>query len=99
MLSKKSPRTSCRIRIRNNRIGATEFLNQRCAMAPDLESILRAHMSKIVFRQHRPGADSEEVPALMLPIRFMLVQDSDDLACRLHQICQVPRRELFDRER
>jgi hypothetical protein len=53
MLSKKSPRTSCRIRIRNNRIGANGFLNQRCALAPDLESILRARMSKIVFRQHR----------------------------------------------
>src|SRR5262245_36380446 len=57
MLSKKSPQTSCRIRIRNDRIGANGFLNQRCALAPDLESILRARMSKIVFRQHRPKAD------------------------------------------
>src|SRR5262245_9576727 len=57
MLSKKSPQTSCRIRIRNDRIGANGFLNQRCALAPDLESILRARMSKIVFRQHRPTAD------------------------------------------
>jgi hypothetical protein len=53
MLSKKSPRTSCRIRIRNNRIGANGFLSQRCALAPDLESILRARISKIVFRQYR----------------------------------------------
>src|SRR5262245_41835123 len=57
MLSKKSPQTSCRIRIRNDRIGANGFLNQRCALAPDLESILRARMSKIVFRQHRSKGD------------------------------------------
>src|SRR3954449_3888670 len=29
-------------------------LNQRCALAPDLESILRARMRKILFRQYRP---------------------------------------------
>src|SRR5262245_63233 len=57
MLSKKSPQTSCRIRIRNDRFRANGFLNQRCALAPDLESILRARMSKIVFRQHRPNPD------------------------------------------
>src|SRR5262245_62098129 len=61
MLSKKSPQTSCRVRIRNDRIGANGFLNQRCALAPDLESILRARMSKIVFRQHRPAADIEPI--------------------------------------
>jgi hypothetical protein len=54
MLSKKSPRTSCRIRIRNNRIGVNGFLNHRCVLVPDLKSILRARMRKIVFRQHRP---------------------------------------------
>src|SRR5712691_3368603 len=54
MLSKKSPRKSCGIGIRNNRIEANGFLNQRCALAPDLESILRTRMSKIVFRQYRP---------------------------------------------
>ena len=58
MLSKKSPRTSCRIEIRNNRIGANGFLNQRCALAPDLESILRARMRKIVLQQNLPAADS-----------------------------------------
>jgi hypothetical protein len=47
--------------MRNNRIGANGFLNQRCALAPDLESILRARMSKIVFRQHRPVADSDGI--------------------------------------
>jgi hypothetical protein len=30
------------------------IFEQRCALAPDLESILRARMSIIVFRQHRP---------------------------------------------
>ena len=33
----KSPRRSCRIKIRNNRIGANGYLNQRCALTPDLE--------------------------------------------------------------
>jgi hypothetical protein len=32
------------------------ILNQHCALPPDLKSILRARMSKIVFRQHRPIA-------------------------------------------
>src|SRR5437899_2507008 len=56
MLSKKSPQTSCRIRIRNDRIAPTGFLNQRCAFAPDFESMLRARIAKIAFRQHRPLA-------------------------------------------
>src|SRR4029079_4623221 len=50
----KSPRRGCRIEIRNNRIEAIELLNQCCASAPDLESILRARMSKIVL-QHNPS--------------------------------------------
>jgi hypothetical protein len=33
------------------------ILNQHCALPPDLESILRARMSKIVFRQHRSYPD------------------------------------------
>src|SRR6266849_2146104 len=51
----KSPRRGCRIKIRNNRIGAIGFLNQCCALAPDLESILRARMRKIVL-QHNHSA-------------------------------------------
>ena len=54
---KKSPRKICGIGIRNNRIEGNRFLNQRCALAPDLESILRAPMSKILFQQHRSLAD------------------------------------------
>jgi hypothetical protein len=49
----KSPRRSCRIKIRNNRIGANGFLNQRCALTPDLESILRARRGKIVLQHNR----------------------------------------------
>ena len=57
MLSKKSPRTICRITIRNNRIGANGFLTRDCAFAPGLESIFRARQSKIVFRQRAPRGD------------------------------------------
>jgi hypothetical protein len=52
----KSPWRSCRIKIRNNRIGANGFLNQCCALMPDLESILHARTDKIVL-QHNPIAD------------------------------------------
>ncbi len=52
----KSPRRGCRIKIRNNRIGAMGFLNQCCTLAPDLESILRARMRKIVLQHNLPTA-------------------------------------------
>src|SRR5262249_56278562 len=45
----KSPRRSCGIEIRNNRIGA----NRCCAFTLDLESILRARMRKIVLQHNR----------------------------------------------
>jgi hypothetical protein len=54
----KSPRRGCRIEIRNNRIDAIGLLNQCCALAPDLESILRARMRKIVLQHNRPLPDS-----------------------------------------
>src|SRR2546429_7187049 len=54
----KSPWRSCKIKICNNRIGANGFLNQRCALTPDLESILRAWTGKIVLQHNLPGADS-----------------------------------------
>jgi hypothetical protein len=53
MLSKKSPQRNCEIRIRNERIQVMEFLNQDCALAPDLESMLPRDPRKILFRQHR----------------------------------------------
>jgi hypothetical protein len=49
----KSPQRSCRIKIRNNRIGENGSLNQRCALTPDLESILRAQTGKIVLQHNR----------------------------------------------
>jgi hypothetical protein len=55
----KSPWRSCRIKIRNNRIGPNGLLNQRCALTPDLESILRAQMGKIVLQHNLPIADIE----------------------------------------
>jgi hypothetical protein len=36
-----------------------DFLNQDCALAPDLESMLRRDSCKLLFRQHRPTADSQ----------------------------------------
>src|SRR6516164_8593393 len=56
MLSKKSPREGCGIGKRNNRIEKSGSENQRCALAPDLESILRGRMRKFLFRQHRSFA-------------------------------------------
>src|SRR6266446_6019718 len=53
----KSPWRSCKIKIRNYRIGANGFLNQRCALTPDLESILRTQTDKIVLQHNLPGAD------------------------------------------
>src|SRR5262249_52886601 len=45
------------MKICNNRIGALGFLNQHCALAPNLESILRARMWKIVLQHNLPKAD------------------------------------------
>jgi hypothetical protein len=56
ILLQKSPQRLCEIRIGNNRIDAVKFLNQCCARAPDLESILRAQMGKIFLQQYRPEA-------------------------------------------
>src|SRR5260370_30586511 len=53
----KSPPRGCRIKICNNRIGANGFLNQRCALTPDLESILRTQTGKILLQHDLPQAD------------------------------------------
>src|SRR5436309_14814133 len=42
--------------MRNNRIGVNGFLNQPCALIPDLESIMRARMRKIVLQHNRHEA-------------------------------------------
>src|SRR5260370_36569143 len=56
----KSPWRSCKIKIRNYRIGANGFLNQRCALTPDLESILRTRTGKIVLQHNLPQADIQQ---------------------------------------
>jgi hypothetical protein len=43
--------------MRNYRIGANGFLNQRCALMPNLESILRARVRKIFLQKYLPIAD------------------------------------------
>jgi hypothetical protein len=50
---------------RNIRIEAREFLNQHCALALGLESILRAGPLKIVLQQNRPQAD---IATLLAPL-------------------------------
>ena len=64
ILLQKSPQRSCKRKIRNNGIGTNGFLNQRCALAPDLESILRARMSKIVFQQYRSKPEELKVSTM-----------------------------------
>jgi len=51
ILLQKSTRLGLRAKMRNNRIGTDEFLNQRCVVVFDLESILLAHTLKIVLQR------------------------------------------------
>jgi hypothetical protein len=60
ILLQKSPQTFCEIRIGNNRIDAGKYLNQCCASAPQLESILRGQIGKIFLQQYR---DPQETSA------------------------------------
>jgi hypothetical protein len=48
--------SSLRAKMRNNRIGKMDFLNQYCALAPDFESILLARACEIVLQQNLPEA-------------------------------------------
>jgi hypothetical protein len=43
---------------RNNRIKTGKSLNQHCASAADLESMLLKRVPKIVSQQYRPSADA-----------------------------------------
>jgi hypothetical protein len=54
LLLQKSPNGLCEIEICNNRIGARASLNRCCALAPDLESMLRDEMLKILLQQYLP---------------------------------------------
>ncbi len=65
----KSPRRSCRIKMRNNRIGVNGFLNQLCTLIPDFKSILRARMRKIVL-QHNPSKSGQVSGCLLLLLRL-----------------------------
>ena len=56
MLSKKSPRSSCGIETRNDRLARSDLLNRCCASGADLDSILLGGTDKIVFRQHRSNS-------------------------------------------
>jgi hypothetical protein len=58
----KSPNRLCEIEICNDRIGARAFLNRCCAFAPDLESMLRDKMLKILLQQYRHQAAVLECP-------------------------------------
>src|SRR5262249_48007706 len=58
ILLQKSLSRCCGIQIRNNRIGASALLNQRCLLALDFESIFRAGMLKILLQHYRSGADN-----------------------------------------
>jgi hypothetical protein len=57
----KSPSRLCEIEICNNRIGASVLLNRYCSFVPDLESMFRDQMSKILLQHnrapsgHKPG--------------------------------------------
>jgi len=50
------------IEICNNRIGARASLNRYCAPAPDLESMLRDEMLKILLQQYLHQAAVPECP-------------------------------------
>ena len=58
ILLQKSPSSLCEIEICNDRIGARAPLNRCCAFAPDLESMLRDKMLKILLQQYLPRTDS-----------------------------------------
>ena len=58
----------------NNRIGTNELLNQHCALAPDLESILLAQALKIVLQQYLPSPDIGRL--------IMLEDGSESAACQ-----------------
>jgi hypothetical protein len=57
ILLQKSPSSLCEIEICNDRIGARAPLNRCCAFAPDLESMLRDKMLKILLQHNRHQAD------------------------------------------
>jgi hypothetical protein len=55
--------------MRNNRIGTNGFLNQYCALAPDLESMLLARTRKILLQQYLQLTDFSRSMAKLLATR------------------------------
>src|SRR5262249_8690000 len=53
----KSPSRLCEIEICNNRIGASVLLNRCCSFVPDLESMFRDQMQKILLQHNLPRGD------------------------------------------
>src|SRR5881398_54809 len=87
ILLQKSPRRSCRIKIRNNRIGVNGFLNQPCTLIPDLESILRTRMRKIVLQHNRPEA---EISPILVESRPAFVGSWSEPRVRSRYHCPDP---------
>src|SRR5262249_42014986 len=54
----KSQSRLCEIEICNNRIGASVLLNRCCSFVPDLESMFRDQMQKILLQHNPPKPDS-----------------------------------------
>jgi hypothetical protein len=50
----KSPSKLCEMKICNNRIGAPVLLSRCCAFMPNLESMFRDKMPKILLQQYLP---------------------------------------------
>jgi len=65
ILLQKSARSSWRAIIES---GRATFLNQHCALVPDLESILLAQVLKFFLQQYRPKADIAASAILLEPV-------------------------------
>jgi len=76
ILLQKSARSRLRVKMRNNRIRMNGFLNQHCALSPDLESILLARMRKIFLQHYLSGGDIM-IPDLSL-VSFGVIETLTD---------------------
>jgi hypothetical protein len=80
----KSPSSLCEIEICNDRIGARAPLNRCCAFAPDLESMLRDKMLKILL-QHNPnesGKNGKPSVVLFQKAKDQFASQSQELSSR-----------------
>src|SRR5437899_5711819 len=85
----KSPSGRCEIEICNNRIGTPTLLNRCCALTPDLESMFRGEMIKIVL-QHNPP-DTGRIAALPRTVETGQIRTLSTLGGafrrRCHPVC------------